>query len=141
MQVSLELGKGVNRPFLPALGGGKPRLTEELGGNDEILKVMREIEADVLRCTEMAVAGHPRIAHLEPELSHASNVLKGKPGAEDIVKVAEAFLVACDTLPTYDPADARGYVRVLERRRVAAAVVDRSEIRWFGMAMLWSRSH
>jgi hypothetical protein len=137
-ETSLTLGMGAERNFLPAFGGGVPRLPEDMT-SVEILDVLREIEAEVLRVARLA-KGHPRVGHLEPELCQAATLLAGQPGLEDIVKVAETFLLVCDTLPTYDPTDATGYVRVMERRRVAAAVVDRSQIRWHTMSLFWRDS-
>jgi hypothetical protein len=134
-EASFTIGKGVERSFLPRLGGGPPRFLEAMSGN-EIAELMDEIEADVRRGATIASA-HPRVGHLQPELDHAACVLDGQRGIEDIVKVAQAFLLVCDTLPTYDPADAMGYVRVMERRRVAAAVVDRTQLRWLSMARFW----
>ncbi len=137
-QVSVTLGKGVKRNFLPNLSGGKPRAVGDLG-EGETLILMREIEQEVVRVAALA-SGHHRVGHLANELGEVVTSLNGKPTVDDILKLASAFLLVCDTLPTYDPADAAAYVRVVERRRVAAAVVDVSQITSFGMAMLWSRS-
>ncbi|MFT3840775.1 MAG: hypothetical protein QM723_27540 [Myxococcaceae bacterium] len=137
-QVSATIGAAVERHFLPTLGGGKPRKPEELG-RVELLKVMREIEADVSRVATMA-PGHPRVGHLANELAEAAELLKGKIGNAGVLKVAEAFALCCDTLPIYDPTDAAAYVRILERRRVAAAVMDQTQVRWFTLAHFWSQS-
>jgi hypothetical protein len=134
-EANLTLGRGVERWFMPNMTGGIPRALDRIEKRD-LLELMREIEVEVLRVAAIS-PGHPRIGHLESHLRDAASRLANPTGLDDIVKVAAAFLLCCDTLPTYDPADASNYVHVIERRRIAAAVVDKSNQRWFSMGRFW----
>ena len=52
----------------------------------------------------------------------------GSATVMDMVHIARAIILVCDTLPTYNMSDTSEWVRATELRRLAAAIADSGQI-------------
>jgi hypothetical protein len=131
------LGNFEERTFLPNLFQARPRTLEEMG-TEQVGVLLRKIERDIHACEARASAGNPRIGHLQGRLASAlERVSAEKASPNSLVELARAFLLVCDTLPVYDPANPKECERAWEKRRVASAVCNQTDIRWVAMTRYW----
>ncbi|ACL66392.1 hypothetical protein A2cp1_3057 [Anaeromyxobacter dehalogenans 2CP-1] len=136
-QASAEgvLGGFQERSFLPNVFTAVPRILEKLG-NDDVAELLREIEADVREASNKYE--NQRIKHLQQRLTVAlASVDAANATPESFAELARAFILVCDTLPIYDPADPEQCARAWEKRRVAALVCNQTDLRWISMARFW----
>ncbi|WP_437489415.1 hypothetical protein WME75_10655 [Sorangium sp. So ce1014] len=119
------IGRFKMRYFRSDMSRGPGRWPQDIG-TAELGIILKEIEEQVRKAARLA-PGNSRIGHLEAELRAAVEVLNDCASPPSLQRVAEAFLLACDTLPLYDPTDADECVRVRERRILAAATISSSQ--------------
>lgn len=137
-RVDARLGAHQRLHGVIPLNAPTPRDPEELGADlDESL---HEVTRRVRRGLAAAQGGARRVAHLSDRLAKALGPIDaGAPGPQDMVRLAEAFFLVGDTLPTYRPEDPVEWSRATELRRLAAAVADQGQIRWLPLATHWSK--
>jgi hypothetical protein len=108
-----KLGRGLSLPFSTPL----PMELEPSAFSRPWIRIRRdEIAVIVTEASRLADHGERRLAHLR-DLLRA--VRKRSVNEDAVPLLGAAFLLVCDTLPSYEPTDAFGHFDVCHRRAVA----------------------
>jgi hypothetical protein len=96
--------------------------------------VEQTVVAEAARALSDGRTAHLR-RHLETAAEHLQNDQLLASGFDEI---AQAFLLVCDTSPVYDVNSPEDEARGGEARRLAAAILDKRDVRWIRLVRQWA---